>query len=60
MVAYNHWSISQCYVCETIYDPGLGDGNWGVPPKTPLEKLPEDWRCECGASKRMYRPKAPK
>ncbi|MCE3236356.1 MAG: Rubredoxin-type Fe(Cys)4 protein [Vampirovibrio sp.] len=58
-MVYNHWAASQCYVCETIYDPMLGDTARGVPPETQLEKLPDDWRCECGASKRMYLPKHP-
>ncbi len=56
MVIYNHWQQMQCYVCESIYDPQVGDSSQGVPPKTPLAKLPDTWRCECGASPKMYRP----
>jgi rubredoxin len=58
MVIFNHWQKAQCSVCETVYDPDLGDEAQGVPPKTPFDKLPDDWRCECGASKRMLSPQS--
>lgn len=53
MVIYNHWSKAKCSVCENVYDANVGDEAQGVPPKTPVSKLPDDWRCECGASRRM-------
>lgn len=55
MAVYNHWLAKhECYVCKLVYDPQVGDEAQGVPPETPLQKLPEHWRCECGVSKRMY------
>ena len=41
-----------CTVCGYVYDPGKGDPENGIPPRTAFEKLPEDWTCPvCGAGK---------
>lgn len=34
-----------CTCCGYTYDPEMGDPEHGVPPGTPFEKLPPDWRC---------------
>jgi rubredoxin len=40
-----------------VYDPKAGDPDGGVPPGTPFESLPEDWKCPvCGASKKYFEP----
>ena len=45
----------KCSVCGWIYDPELGDSDGGIPPGTPLEKLPDDWVCPmCGAAKDLF------
>jgi len=34
-----------------------GDRKGKIPPGTPFEELPNDWRCPvCGASKKAFRP----
>jgi rubredoxin len=41
----------QCLECAYIYDPAKGDPTQKIPPGTPFEKLPPDWRCpECKIS----------
>ncbi len=41
-----------CSICGYVYDPAKGDPDNNIPPGTPFEKLPDDWRCPvCGASK---------
>ncbi len=41
-----------CNVCGYVYDPVRGDPENNIPPKTPFEKLPDDWLCpECGMGK---------
>jgi rubredoxin len=41
----------QCLECAYIYDPAKGDPTQNIPPGTPFEKLPADWRCpECKIS----------
>jgi rubredoxin len=46
-----------CQVCGYIYNPADGDPEGGIPPGTPFEKLPDDWRCPvCGASKDEFEP----
>ena len=45
-----------CYTtnCGYIYVPSKGDRKGKIPPGTPFEELPEDWRCPvCGASKKL-------
>ena len=44
-----------CDVCGYIYDPAKGDPANNVPPGTPFERLPDDWRCpECGVPKTLF------
>jgi len=44
-----------CLHCGYTYDPARGDVPGGIPPGTPGEKLPPDWRCPvCGASGRDF------
>ncbi len=41
-----------CVSCGYIYDPADGDPTAGIPPATPFEELPDDWRCPmCYVSK---------
>lgn len=35
----------ECGICWHVYDPGLGDEVWQVPPGTEFSDLPEHWRC---------------
>lgn len=45
----------KCSVCGYIYDPELGEEDSGIPPGTPFEKLPDDWKCPvCGATKDLF------
>lgn len=42
----------KCSVCGWVYDPEIGDQEGGIAPRTPFEKLPDDWVCPvCGAGK---------
>lgn len=34
-----------CVSCGYIYDPAVGDPGAGIPPGTPFEALPDNWRC---------------
>jgi len=44
-----------CTVCGYIYDPEKGDPTQNIPPGTPFEDLPEDWKCPiCGAGKNLF------
>jgi rubredoxin len=48
-------STYKCSVCGYIYNPENGDPDSNVPPGTPFEKLPDDWKCPvCGASKDLF------
>lgn len=45
----------RCTVCGYIYDPEIGDPDFGVAPGTPFEKLPDSWVCPvCGAPKDAF------
>ncbi len=47
----------KCTVCGHVYDPAEGDPDSGIPPGTPFEELPDDWRCPvCDVTKDMYEP----
>lgn len=50
----------ECAVCWWVYDPALGDEDAAVPPGTPFEALPAEWRCpRCDAPRaRFVRPRA--
>ena len=44
--------IYSCNICGFQYNPEEGDPALGIPPGTPFEDLPEDWKCPiCNASK---------
>jgi flavin reductase (DIM6/NTAB) family NADH-FMN oxidoreductase RutF/rubredoxin len=45
-----------CLICGFRYDPEIGDPTVGIPPGTPFEDLPEDYKCPiCNASKDYFR-----
>ncbi|WP_083960807.1 rubredoxin [Thermodesulfobacterium hveragerdense] len=47
----------KCSRCGYIYDPEQGDAKGNIPPGTPFEKLPDNWKCpRCGAPKNMFLP----
>lgn len=40
----------ECRACGYVYEPQKGDGKHDIPPGTPFQSLPSDWRCPiCGA-----------
>lgn len=46
-----------CQICGYTYNPEEGDPTMGIPPGTPFEKLPEDYKCPvCNASKEYFKP----
>lgn len=46
-----------CQICGFTYNPEEGDPTMGIPPGTPFEKLPEDYKCPvCNASKEYFKP----
>ena len=46
-----------CMACDYVYDPELGDPDNGVPPGTPFEEIPDDWKCpDCGVDKELFEP----
>lgn len=45
-----------CSICGFQYDPDEGDPALGIPPGTPFEDLPEDYRCPiCNAGKDYFK-----
>ncbi len=47
--------IYSCSICGFQYDPEEGDPALGIPPGTPFEDLPEDWKCPiCNAGKDYF------
>ena len=45
-----------CVICGFTYNPEEGDPTMGIPPGTPFEELPEDYRCPiCNASKEYFK-----
>lgn len=49
-------STFTCNICGFQYDPEEGDPALGIPPGTPFEDLPEDYRCPiCNAAKDYFR-----
>lgn len=45
-----------CTICGFVYDPEEGDPALGIPPGTPFEDLPEDYKCPiCNAGKEYFR-----
>ena len=48
----NKW---KCTICNWIYDPDIGDKEYGIPPGEPFEDQPDDYRCpKCGAVKKWF------
>lgn len=46
-----------CQICGYTYNPKEGDPTIGIPPGTPFEKLPDDYKCPvCNASKEYFKP----
>jgi len=46
-----------CQICGYTYNPEEGDPTMGIPPGTPFESLPEDYKCPvCNASKEYFKP----
>lgn len=44
-----------CNNCNYFYNPLKGDADAKIPPGTPFEKLPNDWKCPlCGANKEQF------
>lgn len=47
----------KCTVCGYIYDPEAGEPAANIPPGTPFEKLPEDYKCPgCAADRTAFEP----
>ncbi len=47
--------VYTCTVCGYQYDPEEGDPTVGIPPGTPFEELPEDYKCPiCNAGKEYF------
>jgi rubredoxin/flavin reductase (DIM6/NTAB) family NADH-FMN oxidoreductase RutF len=45
-----------CVICGFTYNPDEGDPSVGIPPGTPFEELPEDYRCPvCNATKDYFK-----
>jgi flavin reductase (DIM6/NTAB) family NADH-FMN oxidoreductase RutF/rubredoxin len=45
-----------CTICGFRYDPEEGDPTAGIPPGTPFEDLPDDYKCPiCNASKEYFK-----
>jgi flavin reductase (DIM6/NTAB) family NADH-FMN oxidoreductase RutF/rubredoxin len=58
-VAKEQASDASCYTCSICgfqYDPEEGDPAMGIPPGTPFEDLPDDYRCPiCNAGKDYFK-----
>lgn len=49
-------SIFTCSICGYQYDPEEGDPTVGIPPGTPWEDVPDDYKCPiCNASKEYFK-----
>lgn len=45
----------ECKICGHVYIESAGDPEHGIPPGTPWQDVPADWKCpECGVSKDLY------
>jgi rubredoxin len=45
----------RCTVCGYIYNPEDGDPDSNIPPGTPFEAIPDEWKCPvCGAPKASF------
>jgi flavin reductase (DIM6/NTAB) family NADH-FMN oxidoreductase RutF/rubredoxin len=53
--AVENLSSYTCKICGFQYNPEEGDPAMGIPPGTPFEDLPEDYRCPiCNAGKEYF------
>lgn len=49
--------VHTCAICGYQYDPEEGDPAIGIPPGTPFEDLPDDYKCPiCNAGKDYFNP----
>lgn len=49
-------SVHTCSICGFQYNPEEGDPSMGIPPGTPFEDLPEDYKCPiCNAGKDYFK-----
>jgi flavin reductase (DIM6/NTAB) family NADH-FMN oxidoreductase RutF/rubredoxin len=54
-MAAENLSSYTCKICGFQYNPEEGDPAMGIPPGTPFEDLPEDYRCPiCNAGKEYF------
>jgi rubredoxin len=45
-----------CQICGFQYNPEEGDPTAGIPPGTPFEDLPDDYKCPiCNAGKEYFK-----
>lgn len=45
----------ECNTCGYVYEPNKGDGKRNIPPGTPFEELPLNWRCPvCSVPKSQF------
>ena len=52
----NEFGVYICSICGFRYDPEEGDPAMGIPPGTPFEDLPEDYKCPiCNAGKDYFK-----
>ena len=57
MVATVHADAWHCSLCGSVYDPRVGDPSSSLPPGTPWEAVPHDWRCpDCDAARSAFEP----
>lgn len=48
-------AVWRCRVCNYGYDETKGDVSNHIPPRTPFDNLPPEWRCPgCGAAKAFF------
>lgn len=48
--------VFTCSICGFRYDPEEGDPSAGIPPGTPFEDLPDDYKCPiCNAGKEYFK-----
>jgi len=52
----DEFGVYICSICGFRYDPEEGDPAMGIPPGTPFEDLPEDYKCPiCNAGKDYFK-----
>lgn len=45
-------AVMRCQVCGFVYRPEEGMPEFGIPPGTRWEDIPDDWQCpDCGTGK---------